>query len=132
MSAGSQALTYLPDHRARFRPQVVPDVERLGSLLNQGYRDGMADVVAGLPPQVAERVLGSVAFTAAPELAALGETGERLVAQGLGAFVDGIAAALLTGSAILVAAAVLVAALAPRPWRQTSSEPDEATSLGAA
>jgi EmrB/QacA subfamily drug resistance transporter len=86
----------------------------LGSLLNQGYRDGMAEAVAGLPPQIADRVLGSIAFTAAPELAQFGEAGQRLVEQGREAFLGGIGAALFTGAAILVIGAVAVAIVAPR------------------
>ncbi len=86
----------------------------LGSLLNQGYRDGMAEAVAGLPPQIAERVLGSVAFTAAPELAALGERGQQLADAGRSAFVGGVGSALLVGAAILIIGAVAVAVLAPR------------------
>lgn len=86
----------------------------LGSLLNQGYRDGMADAVAALPAAMAERVLGSIAFTAAPELAQFGETGQRLVEQGRAAFVGGVGDALLVGAVILVVAAVGVAVMAPR------------------
>jgi EmrB/QacA subfamily drug resistance transporter len=86
----------------------------LGSLLNQGYRDGMAEAVAGLPPQIAERVLGSVAFTMAPELAALGERGQQLADAGRAAFVDGVGDALFVGAAILALGAIAVAILAPR------------------
>jgi EmrB/QacA subfamily drug resistance transporter len=85
----------------------------LGSLLNQGYRDGMAEAVAGLPSQVAERVLGSVAFTGAPELEAFGAAGQLLADQGRLAFVTGVGDALMVGAAILVTGAVLVAAIAP-------------------
>lgn len=96
----------------------------LGSLLNQGYRDGMADAVAGLPPAIGERVLGSVAFTAAPELAQFGEMGQRLVEQGRQAFVGGVGDALLLGSAILIVAAVGVFALAPRSGARGTPGPD--------
>jgi EmrB/QacA subfamily drug resistance transporter len=86
----------------------------LGSILNQGYRDGMAAAVVDLPAQVAERVLASVAFTASPLIAQAGEAGQRLVEQGRLAFVDGVGSALLLGAAVLIVAAVAVAALAPR------------------
>ncbi len=86
----------------------------LGSLLNQGYRAGMADAVSGLPPQMAERVLGSIAFTAAPELGQFGEFGQRLVAQGRAAFLGGIGDALVVGAVILLIGAVAIGVLAPR------------------
>jgi EmrB/QacA subfamily drug resistance transporter len=85
----------------------------LGSALNQGYRDGMADAAAALPPQVAERVLASIAFTDAPELAQFGEAGQRLVAQAHDAFVAGVADAVLVGSIVLMATAIVVFVLAP-------------------
>ena len=85
----------------------------LGSLLNQGYRDGMADAAAALPPAVAERVLGSIAFTDAPELAQFGEAGQRLVAQAQEAFISGITGAVLVGSIVLLVTALVVFVLAP-------------------
>lgn len=85
----------------------------LGSLLNQGYRDGMAAAVAQLPDQVAERVLGSIAFTASPIVAMMGPQGEQLVQQARQAFVGGVGNAVLVASILLIAAAVGVAVLAP-------------------
>ena len=86
----------------------------LGSLLNQGYRDGMADAVANLPPQIAERVLGSIAFTSSAELAQFGEVGQRLVQQARLAFVGGVSDAVLVGSAVLIVGSIAVAIVAPR------------------
>lgn len=85
----------------------------LGSLLNQAYRDGMAEAVVGLPAQIADRVLGSVAFTAAPELASFGERGQQLAAAGRAAFVDGVSAAFIVAVLVLVVGAVAVALVAP-------------------
>jgi EmrB/QacA subfamily drug resistance transporter len=87
----------------------------LGSLLNQGYREGMADAVAGLPPQLAERVLGSIAFTASPLVTQAGEAGRVIVDQARVAFVGGVADAVLAASLILIVAAAVVAVLAPAP-----------------
>ncbi len=90
----------------------------LGSLLNQGYRDGMADAVAGLPDQVAEGVLSSIAFTASPLVALMGDTGKQLVQQAIDAFVSGVGQAVLVGSIILIVAAVAVAIIAPSGMSQ--------------
>jgi hypothetical protein len=95
-----------------------------GSLLNQGYRDGMADAVAGLPPAVAERVLGSIAFTGSPEIAQFGEAGKRLVDQARVAFVGGVSDAVVVGSVILVVGAVGEAILAPRVRRDQALDTD--------
>ena len=86
----------------------------LGSVLNQGYRDGMADAVAALPPQVADRVLASIAFTGSPEVAQFGAAGQALVDRARDAFVSGVTNAVLIGSVVLVVAAVVVLVLAPR------------------
>jgi len=92
----------------------------LGSLLNQGYRDGMADAVAGLPDQVAEGVLSSIAFTASPLVALMGDTGKQLVQQAIDAFVSGVGQAVLVGSIILIVAAVAVAIIAPSGMSQAT------------
>ena len=94
----------------------------LGSMLNQGYRNGMADVVAGLPEQVGERMMSSIAFTASPIVASMGEQGERLVQQAREAFVGGVGDAVLTASVLLVATAVVVAIVAPRATRSRSGD----------
>jgi MFS family permease len=95
----------------------------LGSLLNQGYREGMADAVAGLPPQVAERVQASIAFTASPMVAQAGEAGRVLVEQARVAFVGGVADAVLAASLILLLAAAAVAVLAPGRERAAGATP---------
>ena len=81
----------------------------LGSLLNQGYRDGMADAVAGLPARSPSGVLASIAFTASPLVSLMGETGESLMQQAIDAFVAGVGQAVLVGSIILIVTAVAVA-----------------------
>jgi EmrB/QacA subfamily drug resistance transporter len=96
----------------------------LGSVLNSQYRDGMATAVAGLPPQIADRVLSSIAFTGSPAVAQLGDAGRQLVDQARSAFVAGVTDAVLVGSAILLVGAVAVAVLAPRlASEETSAEP---------
>jgi EmrB/QacA subfamily drug resistance transporter len=96
----------------------------LGSLLNQGYRDGMAEAVTGLPEQLADGVLSSIAFTASPLISMLGETGDQLVEQGRAAFVSGVGDALLLATVIVIVAAVAVAALAPSFKSPPDPDPD--------
>lgn len=80
----------------------------LGSVLNDRYRAGVTDAVAGLPHDVAEKAESSLAFVkaAAPS--------PELVHAAQGAFVDAAGAALLTGAGILVVAAAVVLRLAPQ------------------
>ncbi len=85
----------------------------LGSVLNQSYRDAMTDVVAGLPATIADRVLASIAFTAAPEVQST-PAAAPIVAAAREAFVSGVGNAVLLGSVILLVTAVAVFVLAPR------------------
>ncbi len=88
----------------------------LGAVLNQAYRDAMTPLVAKLPPQVAEHVLGSIAFTASPAVASMGAAGQALVQQARDAFVTGVASAVFVGCLVLAAAAVIVfVAAGPEP-----------------
>jgi hypothetical protein len=86
----------------------------LGSVLNQAYRDGMVDAVRNLPPEVADHVLASIAFTSSPAIAQLGEAGRVLVHAAQEAFVAGVGQAVLVASLVLLAAAIAVFFLAPR------------------
>jgi EmrB/QacA subfamily drug resistance transporter len=93
----------------------------LGSVLNQAYRDNMADAVHGVPPQVAAAAQDSIAVTQAPSIERLGQTGQHLVASAQTAFVDGSGSALLLAAGVVAIAAVVVAFLAPSPRRRESA-----------
>jgi hypothetical protein len=75
----------------------------------------MTDVVANLPPQIAEGAERSIAFTQSPELAQLGDAGNQLVTGAQNAFVNGISGAMTAAAVVLVLAGIAVAFLAARP-----------------
>ena len=86
----------------------------LGTLLSQGYRDGIAGVAALLPEQlrevVSDSIAGAIAVAAqSPDPA----QGELLADTARQAFTDGLATAFLTASAIGVATAIIVMVLHP-------------------
>jgi EmrB/QacA subfamily drug resistance transporter len=83
-----------------------------GSLFDRGYRRAIDPALAGLPPEAANAVRQSPA--AALEVAAqLGDVGFRLADQVPAAFLDGLDASLIGGSAVLVAGLAFVVWRAP-------------------
>jgi hypothetical protein len=98
----------------------------LGSVLNQQYRDGMADAVHGLPHAVAEGAQGSIAFTQSDRLGQLGPVAGQLVSAARQAFVDGSSAALLVAAVVVAVAAAVVTWLAPsRPGVREQAPADD-------
>ncbi len=112
--------------------EVSDIIAVLGSILIQTYRDGMADAVVGLPEPIAERVLGSIAFTGAPQIAQMGEQGRQLVEAAQRAFVSGVGSSVFAAAAILLVAAVVVALLAPRGPSAVVIAPDRLDALAVA
>ena len=100
----------------------------LGSLVSVGYRAGIDDAVAGLPPELAEAARDSIgaALGIAGEIG--GEPGLALAAAAGTAFTDGVGLAFLVGAGIIVAAAAVIAVFHPRDHRPETqrgwSEPD--------
>jgi len=88
----------------------------LGTILNEGYRNGLTDALVGLPAAVAERAQSSIAFTriGADQLAQLGPAGQRLIEAAEQSFVDATGAAFLTAAGALMITALYVAIRAPR------------------
>jgi hypothetical protein len=88
----------------------------LGSVLNSRYRSGLADALAGLPPDVAEHARSSIAFLriGADRIAQAGPAGRRLTEAAQQSFVDAAGTALLVAAALLVVAALVVVLRGPR------------------
>ncbi len=86
----------------------------LGSVLNSGYRNGMADAVAGLPTQAAEAVQDSIAFVQMAPMEQFGPRGEALVAAANEAFASGVSSAVMVAGGVLIAVAVVVLVFGPR------------------
>ena len=99
----------------------------LGTVLNQQYRDGMADAVRGLPPAVADGARSSIAFTQSDRVGQLGSAAQHLVSAARQSFVDGSTLALLVAAGVVVVAAVAVAVLAPATAGRRAPESAEST-----
>ncbi|MBN2622803.1 MAG: MFS transporter [Acidimicrobiales bacterium] len=79
----------------------------LGSVLNDGYRDGIAAHAAQLPPEGAERARESLAFVAGAA-EQFGPAGEQLLAAGRQAFVDGFNTAMVVAAVVVACGALVV------------------------
>jgi len=113
----------------------------LGTVLNSGYRSGLADALVGLLHAVAERVEPSVSFVSlgADRLEQFGPAGADLVVVARQSFVDATGVAFVTAAGVLPLAAVFVALRAPRdgelepvsgPAPSATAGPDGAVGTG--
>ena len=103
----------------------------LGSVMNSGYRSGMADATTGLPPAAAGHVTSSLA-TAQQVGAQLGAHGQQLIAQAQSAFMDGFTASLVAGAVVLLFGAAFVAIRAPGRAESRANAGVAASASGAA
>jgi len=104
----------------------------LGSIVNDRYRAGLTGATAALPPEVARRATGSLAFAESDAIRRMGPAGAALAAAAQRSFVDGIAAALLAAAGAALAAAVYVALRAPGQAEEAALRPEERPSARAA
>ena len=83
----------------------------LGSVLNAGYRSGLADAARGVPGEMVARAQESLASALGVAGQLEGGEGERLADAAREAFVGGLSASLWAGAIVLVLSAVGVAVL---------------------
>ena len=79
----------------------------LGSILNDGYRDGIAEHTAQMPPDAAERARDSLSFVV-HAAGRFGEPGQQLLDAARSSFVDGYTTAMAVCSAIVLVGALVV------------------------
>jgi EmrB/QacA subfamily drug resistance transporter len=109
----------------------------LGSILNNGYRDGIAEQTEQLPPEAAEGARDSLAFVveAADEF---GAPGQELLGAAQASFADGFTTTMQVAAAIMAVGAVIVFGRGrrsdagdDRSDELADSEPDEPEEPGA-
>jgi len=85
----------------------------LGSVLNVGYRSGLAHAERGVPGEMVARAQESLASALGIAKQLGGAEGERLADAAREAFVGGLSASLWAGAIVLLVSAVGVAVLVP-------------------
>ena len=85
----------------------------LGSILNNHYRDSISSALTQLPPQIQDGVKGSIAFVQSDVLKKMNFDASVLVERAKISFLDGVHAAFMTTSIVLIVAAIVVFKFAP-------------------
>ena len=85
----------------------------LGSILNNHYRDSISSALTQLPPQIQDGVKGSIAFVQSDVLKKMNFDASALVERAKISFLDGVHAAFMTTSIVLIVAAIVVFKFAP-------------------
>jgi EmrB/QacA subfamily drug resistance transporter len=91
----------------------------LGSVLNDGYRDGIAQHTSQLPADAAERASDSLAFVV-DAAEHFGPAGQQLVDAGRQSFVDGFGTTMAAAAVVMALGALIVAG------RRQRRDPDAA------
>jgi hypothetical protein len=86
----------------------------LGSVLNDGCRDGLAQHAAQLPPEAAERAGDSLAFVV-QAADRFGPAGQELLGAARQSFVDGFNTTIVVASLVMAAGAPVVFGRGRRP-----------------
>jgi EmrB/QacA subfamily drug resistance transporter len=79
----------------------------LGSLLNNGYRDGIAEATGQLPPEAAEQARDSLAFVV-NAAGRFGAPGQQLLETARASFVDGMSSAMTIAAVVMAVGALIV------------------------
>jgi EmrB/QacA subfamily drug resistance transporter len=110
LSQGKQGVASAVNDLSRELGGVL-GVAILGSVLNAGYRSGLAHAARGVPGEAVTRAQESLASALGVARQLGGTEGERFADTAREAFVGGLSASLLAGAIVLVASAVGVAVL---------------------
>jgi EmrB/QacA subfamily drug resistance transporter len=106
LPAGKQGVASAVNDTAREVGGTV-GIAVLGSVLNNGYRDGIAQHTTHLPADAAERASDSLAFVV-QAADRFGPAGQQLVAAGRQSFVDGFGTTMAVASAVMAFGALVV------------------------
>ncbi|HEX6419738.1 MAG TPA: MFS transporter [Acidimicrobiales bacterium] len=106
LPAGKQGVASAVNDTAREVGGAV-GIAVLGSVLNSGYREGIAAHTAQLPAEVAGHARDSLAFVV-HAAGRFGAPGEQLLAAARASFVDGLSTTMVVAAVVMAAGALVV------------------------